>query len=93
MKAVLEIVEGWGFEGEAATALARLIMYAYFGDDFPLSPEELEKWRSLNIIDQDGKILAEENPPDSIEWIMYGLAWEGLVKRVHPVRRRRRSRK
>ncbi|MCS7124570.1 MAG: hypothetical protein NZ932_04045 [Candidatus Bathyarchaeota archaeon] len=77
---ILEIVKGWGFKSAVAKPLTRLILYAHGAID-TLPEKEFKKWQRLGIIDENGYVVLSSDKTD-IEWIMFGLAWQGYVQRV-----------
>ena len=70
-----------GFKNATAKRLARLFLYAC--GNGVLDSWEMKRWRELNVLDGEGRILvlSDEDERSDLFWVMLGLVWEGLVKR------------
>ena len=75
----------WGFKGSDAKHLARLMTYVFTGGEFTITKEEKQRWIEAGILSRRGKIYVDnpEQLEESLFWILAGLAWKGLVKRVN----------
>ena len=78
----LTATEKWGFEGDDAWHLARLMTYILTGGKFQLNKTEKEIWIKKKVLSKDGKIFVDDESDltDSLFWILVGLTWKGFVK-------------
>ena len=71
-----------GLDQETSFRLARLAFH--LGGKLQLEDWELQKWKELNVLSEDGKLLLSEG--EDIEslvfWILLALCWKGLIRRV-----------
>ena len=71
-----------GFKHHTARALNLLASYLRGEHNFEKNPKVFAKMKKLNIITPDGKVVFELEPDDGVEWILFGLVYEGYVERI-----------
>jgi hypothetical protein len=80
---IIKEVKKFGYTS-SDTIKAQADLMDYLFNDKPLSAKAKLKWIRLNMLNKKGRIYLSgggKAPEDSLELMMAGMLWEGLLKR------------